>query len=226
MAPTNRHACTIAAIILTAALAPARTAWATDIDWNVIYPASDADLGPVKFTGLILGPEFGFEELNFNGAGGKQLKTADGLRIGGEVGYDWQINGLVIGGITDLFWTGIDGRQAAGQVNDLRSNLNYYGTVRGRAGYAFGRALVYGTGGLAYSEIEIENRTLGVKDTQTLTGWTAGGGIEYVYNQKITLRAEYNRVDFGSASFSSLPAGSRDVGATFDLIKIGTIMRW
>ena len=112
------------------------------------------------------------------------------------------------------------------QVNDLRSNLNYYGTVRGRAGYAFGRALVYGTGGLAYSEIEIENRTLGVKDTQTLTGWTAGGGIEYVYNQKITLRAEYTRVDFGSASFSSLPAGGRDVGATFDLIKIGTVMRW
>ncbi len=44
-------------------------------------------------------------------------------------------------------------------------DLDYFGTVRARLGYAFDRVLVYGTGGFAYSDER--------------GGWTAGGGVEY-----------------------------------------------
>ncbi|WP_443189772.1 outer membrane protein, partial [Methylobacterium sp. Leaf94] len=60
------------------------------------------------------------------------------------------------------------------------SGLDYFGTVRGRLGYAFDRTLVYGTGGFAYGsgggrDFGLTNRSR--DDFQT--GWAAGGGIEY-----------------------------------------------
>ncbi len=40
-------------------------------------------------------------------------------------------------------------------VGDYKSELNYYGTVRGRLGYSFGRLMAYGTAGYAYGELEV-----------------------------------------------------------------------
>ena len=34
-----------------------------------------------------------------------------------------------------------------------KSSLDYFGSVRGRVGYAFDRALVYGTGGFGYGQV-------------------------------------------------------------------------
>ncbi len=31
--------------------------------------------------------------------------------------------------------------------------MDWFGTVRGRAGFAFDRALIYGTGGFAYGDV-------------------------------------------------------------------------
>ena len=36
------------------------------------------------------------------------------------------------------------------------SNLDWFGTVRGRVGYSFDRALVYATGGFAYGSVDNE----------------------------------------------------------------------
>lgn len=53
-----------------------------------------------------------------------------------------------------------------------RSGVDWFGTVRGRLGYGFGRVLLYGTGGLAYGEGSGSSR--GIR-----TGLAAGGGVEY-----------------------------------------------
>ena len=50
--------------------------------------------------------------------------------------------------------------------------MNFFGTVRGRVGYAFDRVLFYGTGGFAYGDG-------GTGGDDFRTGYTAGGGIEY-----------------------------------------------
>ncbi|WP_407519657.1 outer membrane protein [Methylobacterium oryzisoli] len=58
------------------------------------------------------------------------------------------------------------------------SGLDFFGTVRGRLGYAFDRVLFYGTGGFAYGSGGGTNFGLPNND-DFRTGWTAGGGIEY-----------------------------------------------
>jgi outer membrane immunogenic protein len=54
--------------------------------------------------------------------------------------------------------------------------------VRGRAGVAFDRVLVYGTGGFAYGDV-------GPWGTDGI-GWTVGGGIEYAFTNNITAKIE------------------------------------
>jgi outer membrane immunogenic protein len=57
--------------------------------------------------------------------------------------------------------------------------------LRARAGFAFDRALIYGTGGLAVGEVKYsvdDNFDEGIGDDKnTQWGWTAGAGIEYAF---------------------------------------------
>jgi outer membrane immunogenic protein len=98
--------------------------------------------------------------------------------------------------------------------------------VRARLGYAVGRWMFFGTGGIAFGDLEIKNALTGAAQRQMLTGWTAGGGVEWVWNNNVTLRGEVAHTDFGSAKFDSLPMPNQDVGATLDLFKIDFITRF
>jgi outer membrane immunogenic protein len=80
--------------------------------------------------------------------------------------------------------------------------LDLLSTVRGRVGYAFDRALFYGTGGFAmgdYSTTRTQtsgtfmSAAAGTAETfsKLRLGWTAGGGIEYALGDNWTVRAEY-----------------------------------
>ena len=106
------------------------------------------------------------------------------------------------------------------------SDLNYMGTVRGRLGAAFDRLLIYGTGGYAFGELEVSNDALGISDKNALSGWAAGGGLEYVWNRSITLRGEYVRIDYGSETYTSLPAGSQDLSAGMNVFNFGLVTRY
>ncbi|KQT16536.1 hypothetical protein ASG40_17730, partial [Methylobacterium sp. Leaf399] len=58
--------------------------------------------------------------------------------------------------------------------------LDYFGTVRGRIGYAFDKVLFYGTGGFAYGAGSNERSFGGFRGNDDFrTGYAAGGGIEY-----------------------------------------------
>ena len=62
--------------------------------------------------------------------------------------------------------------------NGLNS-LDYFGTVRGRLGYAFDRVLFYATGGFAYGGGG-DGRNFGSSNGDDFkTGYAVGGGIEY-----------------------------------------------
>ena len=76
------------------------------------------------------------------------------------------------------------------------TNVNWFGTLRGRLGYAFNNVLVYGTGGLAYGGVNfrIENSRLTRLAAQH--GWTAGGGVEYMFTPNWSGKIEYEHVTF------------------------------
>jgi outer membrane immunogenic protein len=104
------------------------------------------------------------------------------------------------------------------------SRLDYFGTVRGRLGYLVTPALLaYGTGGLAYGQVKAStsisqsnndcaafpgdcvasNAFTSGSTTQTRTGWTAGGGLEWMFAQRWSAKVEYLYYDLGSVTFSN-----------------------
>src|SRR3954451_21023809 len=97
----------------------------------------------------------------------------DGGFVGGaQVGYNFQFGSLVVGVERGQQYADLGGRGVftVNGVNFFTDDSdNYFGTVGGRLGYAFARALVYATGGFAYGDVG----TLGGGSNG---GWTVGGG--------------------------------------------------
>lgn len=186
--------------------------------------ASDAELGPIDRTGFILSPDFSFsDELKLGGSGGPLLDDPDGFAIGGKAGYDYQVGGILFGVITDAFYSWADG----GGIG-VESDLNYYGTVRGRLGVSLGRFLPYATAGYAYGGLEVTNTATGASESKNLSGWTYGGGLEFVWNKDITLHGGYRRIDFDDVSFSTsvLPGGQNTLAPEMDVFDFGFVRRF
>jgi outer membrane immunogenic protein len=102
----------------------------------------------------------------------------------------------VFGGETDL------------QVSDANATFApwkfsnpWFGTLRARAGVAINSVMLYGTVGLAYGSLKIQNTLTIVSEQHTSTGWAGGAGIEVALIGNWAARAEYLYVDLGSSSF-------------------------
>ncbi|MEH3117504.1 MAG: porin family protein [Methylorubrum populi] len=167
-------------------------------------------------------------------------RSDEGFVGGGQIGYNYQFtpgSGVVIGVEADAQYVdfGRDRNRfalaggpllAGTQVfnpNGL-SGLDFFGTVRGRLGYAFDRTLVYGTGGFAYGSGGGSDFGLpGGSSDDFRTGWAAGGGIEYALptdsflnffkSSAVTLKVEglYVNLDRGNrlnGAFGATPAGN------------------
>jgi outer membrane immunogenic protein len=162
-----------------------------------------------------------------------------GALLGGSVGCNYQVSHLVIGVANDFFWT-----NAAGSSGDLAPFLagttsstkeHWLDALRGRAGLAFDRLFIYGTGGVAWAGVQAGVCTpadLCDSQTRRRVGWVAGGGAEVAAwsgpSGSTTLRIEYLHVDLGSATYFSPPepigAGtivSRNVRMTNDMVTAG-----
>ncbi|KQO76353.1 hypothetical protein ASF20_13445 [Methylobacterium sp. Leaf88] len=57
--------------------------------------------------------------------------------------------------------------------------VDWFGTVRGRVGYAFDRFMVYGTGGFAYGGGGESDGLAYGRSNETRVGYAVGGGVEY-----------------------------------------------
>jgi outer membrane immunogenic protein len=190
-----------------------------------LYPKAQEDLKPISWTGFVIAPYFGYETTYLKGAGSAGLSDPSGWRVGAELDYDYQIGNFVVGIAGDAFYTWYDSN-GIGAKSAISTRLFDYETVRARLGYAVGRWMFFGTAGAAFGELEISDAATGVSDRQTLTGWTAGGGAEWVWDDNFALRGEVDHMDFGSANFASLPAPNNEVGATLDLFKVDFVSRF
>lgn len=127
---------------------------------------------------------------------------------GGQIGYNIQRGNIVFGLETDFQGSGI---------SDGGSSLDWFGSLRGRLGYAFDRALVYGTAGFGYGQVS----NFGFSETQT--GWVVGAGVEYKLTPVWSAKAEYQYFDL-DAPYAS-PVGPLGYGAgdrtQFSTIRVG-----
>ncbi|MGF7163543.1 outer membrane immunogenic protein [Rhodoligotrophos appendicifer] len=136
--------------------------------------------------------------------------SPDGFLIGGRAGCDMQLDqfgSFVLGALVDGSYADINDKTSypAGPVTaTYKTDINYAINIRARAGFALDRILFYGTGGLAIGNVEGELSTAFAsdKDSKTLTGWVAGGGVEWAVTDNISVFGEYLYSDFGSKKFS------------------------
>ncbi|MHC2108410.1 MULTISPECIES: porin family protein [unclassified Methylobacterium] len=122
----------------------------------------------------------------------------EGFSGGGQIGYNYQFtpgSGIVIGFEADAQYLDFGGRpryatNAAAinpsfvPVNGTLNTLDFFGTVRGRLGYAFDKTLVYATGGFAYATGTDDGARVGLQNfagrrDDFKTGYTVGGGAEF-----------------------------------------------
>lgn len=129
--------------------------------------------------------------------------------VGGvHAGYNWQSGNFVLGVETDLELSGIGGSGIGTGSGGHVTNIDWLGSLRGRAGLVSGNTLFYLTGGLAYGGISVDRSAgagftpfIGASDWKT--GWTLGGGIEHAFTQNISLRLEYRYTDLGQITYTN-----------------------
>jgi outer membrane immunogenic protein len=119
-----------------------------------------------------------------------------GLTGGVQAGYNWQYGQFVFGAEADLQLSGADDVFAGWKFSNP-----WFGTVRGRAGYAINNILVYGTLGLAYGGLKGETAA-GLTESRTLGGWAGGLGMEVGFTPNWTARAEYLYIDLGDRNYA------------------------
>ena len=107
-----------------------------------------------------------------------------GFAGGVQGGYNWQNGPWVFGLEADIQATGANDTFAPWKFSNP-----WFGTVRGRAGYALNNILFFGTGGLAFGELRGE--TFGLSETHTNAGWTVGVGAEVGLTQNWSAKIEY-----------------------------------
>ena len=168
----------------------------------------------------------------------------DGIIGGGQVGYNYQWNWLVLGVEAVGGYMNLDGRGTSryDRVNFASdthgsTDSDFYTTIRGRLGFAFGHWLFYATGGgigVNYETRVKDNcdvapcgdNLINAHKEEFNWGWTGGGGVEYMFNCHWSAKAEYLRYQLDDQHFSGLdPSDTRynftGVGTAGNIFRAG-----
>jgi outer membrane immunogenic protein len=167
---------------------------------------------------------------------------------GAQVGYNKQFaNNFVLGIDGDMNWANVFDRQnysnsngayanvsaysnSAGGYNSYgKTGLDWFGTVRGKAGYAFGNFMPYFTAGLAFGQTSSSGNgsfyntswgsAIGTgSGAKTSAGWAVGAGAEYKLNKNWSVKGEYLYTNLSGPTSSG--AGQSNKSATFGSSKI------
>jgi len=139
---------------------------------------------------------------------------ADGFVGGAQVGYNFQFGSFVLGAEADLqysdlkasqaFVAAVPGTNLAG-AGTAEVELEYFGTVRARLGFALGSVMPYVTGGIIYGDVEgsVAGTVVGtvngvpvvladrVSRSETFVNWVVGAGAEFAFSPNLSLKGEY-----------------------------------
>ncbi|MDF2996258.1 MAG: porin [Xanthobacteraceae bacterium] len=251
------------ATVFLGAFLPVSGAYAADMAYPVKAPAPVV-IPVFSWTGFYIGVNAGYGgdkfrypfdgffddgEDVFSTSGAFDL-TSSGFFGGGQIGYNYQFeNGWVIGAEADIQWSGIEGELSGnadffeddvflgGGSFNAGSEVEWFGTIRARLGYAWDKVFLYGTGGAAYGKTK-SHYSISLEDdggvffedsastSDTNWGWTVGAGLEYAITNNLTFKTEYLYVDLGKTNLVNIDGGEDfgfdlDVETKFHTIKAG-----
>jgi len=170
-----------------------------------------------SWTGIYVGINggYGWGNSSWTGTG---VTTGDfriqGAMVGGTLGYNLQTGNFVFGIEGDFDWSNIKGSTTTAVCagGNCETKNTWFGTARGRIGYAFDRILPYITGGAAFGNEKLSTAASAV-GTSTRVGWTVGGGVEFALTGAWSAKIEYLYADLGKATCDSACNGG---GVPFD----------
>jgi len=164
---------------------------------------------------------------------------------GAQIGFNWQADVAVFGFEADFQASTVKGGLNAPCGPGLcivpltatyHQEVPWFGTVRGRLGFANAGWLIYATAGYAYARLETEASvaagpvSAAVSLHETRNGWTAGGGIEVALAPQWSAKLEYLYLDFGRHSstwtLAGLPSIVDDARLTMNVVRAGVNFRF
>ncbi len=174
--------------------------------------------------------------------------------VGGQVGCDWQSRSLVFGVEGDVNWSGLNrsvftsfpaidplslpGLTGFALRNEtINQSVDWFATLRGRAGFAANTTLFYMTGGVAFGKVKSSLTifapaalaTWAGSTSETRVGWTAGAGIQHSFSPNWSAKLEYLYVDLGSSTAHATLTGfglnvnhfDADLRTRFNVVRAG-----
>jgi outer membrane immunogenic protein len=186
-------------------------------------PALAADLGTVPYgqapayaapiynwTGFYIGGHVG-GGISSNEAfsGLVTNNNHNGRLLGGvQAGADYQFGQNFVVGVEGQYsWLGGGNSSIVFPGGFIYTNdRRALGSVTGRAGFAWGPALLYAKGGYAYSDNRETLTSAGFPiafafDRNRRDGYTVGAGVEYMFAPNFSAKLEYQYYDFGRSAF-------------------------
>jgi outer membrane immunogenic protein len=197
--------------LLLRALALIVAGWTTssaaaDMNYHAPYTVNQP-LNAFSWAGPYLGGNLGYAW----GSVDNNPAKPSGFAGGAQAGYNWQNGPWVFGLEGDIQATAAEETFAPWKFSNP-----WFGTVRGRGGYAFNNVLFYATAGVAFGELRAE--TFGLSESHTNFGWTAGLGAEMGFAPNWSAKLEYLYVDLANDNFIITGASN---GYRFGLIRAG-----
>jgi outer membrane immunogenic protein len=144
---------------------------------------------------------------------------------GGQIGCNYQFATNWVAGIEVAdSWANIRGTSDPffGGKAVFNAQTNWIASGTARLGYAWDRWLIYARGGAAWAgdKYNVSGTFAGtpydLQGSETRSGWTIGGGVEWAFWQNWSANLEYAYYDFGNRSLllnsffgESLPANVR-----------------
>ena len=184
--------------------------------------------GPAfSWTGLYIGANvgYGWSDADWGdvASGISAHNASSGWLLGGQIGYNLQVNHFVFGIEADMSSAWIDGSTGCPGVGfSCSHSFNWLASVRGRAGAAVNgnRTLLYVTAGGAWADVDYAARDVATGATfgshsERHWGWVAGAGVEHMLTPNLTAKIEYLYYGFDTVT---APAGTLGGGpAALDL---------
>jgi outer membrane immunogenic protein len=209
------------ATVAIAALGSAN-ALAADMGQRPVYKAPVMMAPAPTWTGCYIGANiggaFGSASATDISTGAEVSGDGSGFAGGGQIGCDYQFSGGFVVGIRNMFdgtsnkKSGTFPATAFGGAPAVANFTNqWFDTLTARLGYAVMPAwLLYFQGGGAWAHTSTNVTVGGAQFGQTSntnTGWTIGGGVEWMFAPHWSAFLEGNYMDFGSNSGSATVAG-------------------
>ncbi len=201
------------------AVAMASPSFAADLPRPAYKAPMVPYIAPFTWSGFYVGLNGGYAWGNAdisNVFGNFTTNDQNGWLAGVTLGYNLQTGNWVWGIEGDIDYAFIKGNVsntigACGGTGCTITNT-WFGTARGRIGYAWDRFMPYITGGAAFGGLKFEG-PFGGSSTHSSVGWTAGAGVEWAFTHAWSAKLEYLYTDLGT---STCAASTCFVSTDFD----------